>query len=123
MTALNDLDDREWEREQARERRSAALGRPVLVPNAEPPSCVTIADPPPRPGQVPAVRVELINYARANPGLWMRYNPGSRETVKLSTIRSLIDVGSGGFGPGFEATSRAGELYIRYTERNGGWKQ
>lgn len=123
MSALHEIDDRAWEREQARERRAEALGRPVLVPNEAPPPCVTIASPPPRPGVVPAVRLELINYARANPGLWLRYEPGDRETIKITTLRTYIDVGSGGFGPGFEAAGRGGDLYVRYTEPNGGWNR
>ena len=63
----------------------------------------------------PAVRAQLVEFAKAHPGQWIRYNPTPDDPFKSpSSIATQVRKGHGGFEPGFEANVRDKVLFVRY---------
>lgn len=62
---------------------------------------------------VPEPRQELIEYAIAHPGQWLRYEPGKRDSA-APTLYSLARKHQGGFVKGFEVKLRTRIAYVRY---------
>ena len=136
MGAIEDLDRREFEKEQREARRSAMLGRPVAVADVDPapvatptatpqdakrPAFTEVDELPKHSGRgrgavVPDCRKELVAYAVEHPGKWLRYTPGDAESVKrVTSLIAMIRGHKTGFeNPGLEGVVRNKELYVRY---------
>ena len=60
--------------------------------------------------------MKMVEFARANPGRWITYTASEGDQFKSSSsLLTLAKQGRGGFSHGFEAFTRDGQLYVRYT--------
>ncbi|ORJ92591.1 hypothetical protein A6F55_23805 [Prescottella equi] len=97
----------------------AAMPATKAPATASPPAFRLVGElPEPNAGRrpnVPAVRQQLIDFAKANVDQWIEYRSTAADTFKdPSSFSNRVRKGVGGFGPGFEAAVRGGQLYIRY---------
>lgn len=97
-----------------------AKGEEPPVPEPVKPSAFTLVGSLPtgnvsRAPQIPRVRTQLIDFAKANIGQWIHYEKSTEDPFKsVDTFGGQVRRGQGGFGPGFEAAVRSKRLYIRY---------
>ena len=88
-------------------------------PTARPAAFELVGDLPDSKGpggrKVPAVRTQMMEFAKAHPGQWIRYNPTPDDPFKhANSLGDSIRKGNAGFGPGFEANVRNKTLFVRY---------
>ncbi|ANA85513.1 hypothetical protein PBI_BLUEBERRY_51 [Gordonia phage Blueberry] len=133
--SLADIDRQQWGTDERRAQRAERRGGPhpddvmpdvdrsrhLRIANGQP--AFEIATPPPAPNNrgIPQVRRDLIAFCRAHVNTWVRYHAAGSEDLKANTLARYIDMGMGGFGPGFSCATRGGgtELYVLYTPVGG----
>lgn len=109
MTTLADRDRREEQRARREELRAAQHNAFEIVGDELPDSEAT------RQRSIPEVRAQLIKFAKANPGKWIRYVATSEDPFpRAYAMTARAKQGTGGFGPGFDAAVRNKECFICY---------
>ncbi|MDG3012490.1 hypothetical protein G4X40_20325 [Rhodococcus sp. D2-41] len=145
MSSLDELDDREqrrYQRELAREEARAKLTATLTDPDSTPTTrqaaavdsitadmVTRLTGPAPfelvgdlpesftgRGSTIPKVRAQLIEFAKAHRGQWIKYLPSAGDPFKSpSSLALSARKGNAGFGPGFETAVRSKVLFVRYT--------
>ena len=135
--SVEEEDAREQRRRQREEARanggqtapaaatSAAMPAQAAAPTARPAAFELVGDLPDSKGpggrKVPAVRTQMMEFAKAHPGQWIRYNPTPEDPFKhANSLGDSIRKGHGGFGEGFEASVRDKVLFVRYVGKQTG---